>query len=483
MQTAMIELDPIAGRLITPITAEMFAVYVPVQAMDKLANDDDDNAGITEILRRRMLAGEVLFPMEEENEVTMRLGVMPKSIGGKKLVSTVARYAYICAINFLRQRKYTYATLLPKMVKIVTPALLSNTALDRFNAVLNPDDFINGSLNFTVGANQKVKVDGVTKIGTGNQAAEAGVVAATATSVEVAGVTGGKGVKFAAKGDVMDLNADLSGLNIGGISLTDFYNAQTMDRITRTMRAIVEANPIDGEEQLVRWAHGLSVDTDANPFMIYATEQVFGQELRNATDGAGMENEISQSRMMLRMSFNVPVPKTELGGVVITFLTVKPDETILEQPHPILSEPWVQENQVADELMLDPQPVTAREVQAGVPQASEGTVCFYTGHNEIKRLYVNYGFNRHLDPTTVEAKTAIWQIAVPASVTPGNIVYPNELDHYPFLDQDAEVATYMLRSEAVIGTPMFFGPSPVEEVGIIRDEGLFQPNADEGGAA
>lgn len=32
-QTAIIELDPVAGRLITPVTGQMFAVYVPVQAM------------------------------------------------------------------------------------------------------------------------------------------------------------------------------------------------------------------------------------------------------------------------------------------------------------------------------------------------------------------------------------------------------------------------------------------------------------------
>lgn len=37
-QTAIIELDPVAGRLITPVTGQMFAVYVPVQAMAALKN-------------------------------------------------------------------------------------------------------------------------------------------------------------------------------------------------------------------------------------------------------------------------------------------------------------------------------------------------------------------------------------------------------------------------------------------------------------
>lgn len=66
-QTATIELDPVAGRLITPITGEMWAVYVPVQAMLALRDDLDPHAGITEVIRQKYLDGQPIFNLVEEN--------------------------------------------------------------------------------------------------------------------------------------------------------------------------------------------------------------------------------------------------------------------------------------------------------------------------------------------------------------------------------------------------------------------------------
>lgn len=496
-QTAMIELDPVAGRLITPVTAECFAVYVPVQAMDALKRPDDPYGGVTELLRQQMLTGAPLFGLEDEGELSMRLGVMPRSIGGAKKVSETVRLAHNCAVNFLRKRRYVYAAQVLAANAAVTPAIISRTALDMFNAVLNPDDFINGALNLELSGAAPVKGLGFQSPAT-NPVAGLGPVRETGSTagrtmtgslVASNPVNAGTGYNRLAvegmSGGIPNVRAELDGLFAAGITLTDFYNAKTMDDLTRTMRTIIDANPVDGEEQVLRWASGLEVDTDKNPFLLYATERVFGQDYRSATDGAGMEQEISMSKFAVRMNFNVPVPRTELGGVVVTFLTVKPDETLYQQPHPILSDVWELDNMVADELKLDPVAVIARDVQAGVPVGSENNVVFYTGHNELKRLYVNYGFNRALDPTTVEARTSMWQLAIPASVTPENIIYPPDLPHYPFLDQNAEVATYLLTSNLVAQTPMFFGPSPVEEVGIIRDEDIFeiQGSSEEGATA
>jgi len=158
---------------------------------------------------------------------------------------------------------------------------------------------------------------------------------------------------------------------------------------------------------------------------------------------------------------------------VVTFLVVKPDEVLKEQPHPVLSNPWVFDNLAAQELELDPVPVTAREVQASVLQADETKVMFYTGFNELRRSYINYGWNRHVDPATVDAKNALWQYEIPASVTPENIIYPDDIDHFPFVDQDAEIARYMIASTYVGKSPIFVGPSPVETVGVIETDDLF----------
>lgn len=483
-QTAIIELDPVAGRLITPVTGQMFAVYVPVQAMAALKNPSDPNAGITEVLRMKGLEGLPLFDVEAEGELSKRMGVMPMSQGGVKMVGEYNRLAHNCAVNFLRKRVYTYAAQLAASNAAMTPALLSSTALDRFNGVLNPDDHINGMVQLDISGGN-IAVHG---IGIGNNPGAAGSFGVremeydgTATGWRNAqGPTPTAGEAFISvrqnpeKPGYPAIWAELDGaVSASGFSLTDIYNAEVMDRLTRAMRSIIDANPVDGEEQVLRWAHGLNVDSGQNCFLLHGSEVIFGQDMLKAMDGAGIEAEVTQSRLAQQMRFTVPVPRTELGGVVVTFLSVKPDEVLKEQPHPVLSKPWVFDNLMAEELQNDPVAVLAREVQAGVDVGSETTVVFYTGYNELRRTYVNYGWNRLVDPSTVDAKNAMWLYEIPASVTPENIIYPEDIDHYPFLDQEAEVARYQVTSILQGMSPIFIGPSPVEEVAIIETEDLF----------
>lgn len=471
-QTAIVELDPVAGRLITPVTGQMFAVYVPVQAMAALKNPTDPNAGITEVLRMQGLEGLPLFGVEAEGDLSKRMGVMPMSQGGVKMVGEYNRLAHNCAVNFLRKRVYTYAAQLLASNTAMTPALLSSTVLDRFNAVLNPDDHINGMVGLDI--TSQIPVYGITRKGGGNT-----------TQVTVG--KGGDGSSYVGDpGDSLNFAIDMNG-PIGegiyakmtdstnaGISLTELYNAEVMDRLTRQMRSVIDANPIDGEEQVLRWAHGLNVDVGQNCFLLHGAEVVFGQDMLKAMDGAGIEAEVTQSRLAQQMRFTVPVPRTELGGVVVTFLTVKPDEVVAEQPHPVLSKPWVFDNLMAEELQNDPVAVTAREIQADIAAGSEATVVFYTGYNELRRTYVNYGWNRLVDPETVDAKNAMWLYEIPASVTPENIIYPADISHYPFLDEEAEVARYQVTSILSGMSPIFIGPSPVETVAIIDTEDLFE---------
>lgn len=480
-QTAMVELDPIAGRLLTPITAQMIAIYAPVQAMAALDNPSDPFAGVTEVIRQRGLDGDPIFGLEDENTISKLCGIMPVSIGGVKKVSSVSRLAHNCAVNYLRKRLYTYAAEVTAANVAVTPALLSSTVLSRFNGVLNPDDHVGGFIPFdpagevpvkgigfqTVSqdvSNAVVRESGSTTTRTYPFSHNTSVEAANAVSlIEKTGASG-----------FPNIRVELDEAVGAGIRLTDMYNAERMDDLTRRMRGIIDANPVDGEDQIVRWAHGLSVDTGQNCWLLSSSETIFGQDFMRATDGAGIEAEVTQSRMAVQMRFTVPVPRTELGGVVVTFLVVKPDEVLFEQPHPVLAAPWVFDNLLAEELQNDPVPVLAREIQAGVAAGSESTVCFYTGYNELRRLYVNYGWNRATDPATVDAKNAMWLYEIPASVTPENIVYPPDIPHYPFLDQDADVARYQIMSSFTAVSPIYIGPSPVEEVSVISSEDLFE---------
>ena len=485
-QSMTLELDTIMGRMITPVTGEMISVFVPVQAIDAIKEPGADYAGLTEVIREKLLSGNPLFGLENEGEISKRCGVNPRSIGGGKKVNEMVRLAHNAAVNYLRTRKYAKATKLLANSTAVTPALISQTVLDRLNAVLDPDDRINGQVHLDL-PNMILPVTGITQANaavsalsqnnTGAQFGAGAISFGTTTAGHPAAYSAA--VSFKRKsgnpgGTALDINAVFEGASAGGVSLVDFYNAQKMDELTRTMRKIVDENAEYGEEMVLRWAHGLSVDAGKIPFVIHEERQIFGRSIVGATDTVGVEDDIMRSDMALAMSFNVPIPRTELGGIIITFACLKPDETISSQPHPFLSDVWGAENFVADELALDPVAVTIRELDSDCLQAQESTVACYVGHNQLKATYVSYGLNRHLDPETVENKTAIWQLDLPLSVTPDTILYPADLQHYPFADQAAEVCTYVITSNVVVQTPMIIGPTPVEELEVLNDNDLFE---------
>lgn len=472
------ELDPIAGRMITPITAELISVYVPLQAIDAIKNPESDYAGNTEVVRDKLLSGTPLFGLEEENEISKRLGINPRSIAGVKKVNEVGRLAHNAAVNFLRQRKYVNTVKVLAENMDVTPALISQTVLDRLNGVLDPEDRVNGAVDLGLDT-VRMPVKGVGMEGTavGDPARQSTTPwedagGARADSHYFSDHAGGYRVAVAHDGSGnIEVYADGSGVSAGGISLQDFYNAELMDSLTRQMREIVDANPEYGEEMVTRWAHGLSVDGGKTPWVIHQSQKMFGQQYRRATDGANLD--VAQSDLMQTIDFTVPVPPTELGGVVITFACIKPDEALASQPHPYLSDVWGAQNFVSDEMARDPVPVNIRELDSDCDQADEETRALYVGYNGLKKAYISYGFNRHLDPTTVEAKTAIWQLEVPMSVTPESVLYPADLEHYPFADQTAEVCTYQIMSQATISTPTVFGPTPVEELAQIETDDIF----------
>lgn len=477
-QTMTAELDTVAGRLITPVTGELTVVFVPAQAIDYLKAPDAEYAGLTEVVRQKLLTGNPLFGLENETEISKRLGVKPRSISGVKKVNEAARLAYICAVNFLRKSKYVYATELLHSSTAMAPALISQNILQRMNAALDPDERVNGAVNLDFGA-IKLPVSG---IGTNGLHATANIGIKETGKSSISGEAPSWHNSMGAGAVIIrqdpanvgypSIFADMAGTNTG-ISLTDFYNAEKQDQLIRQIRGMIDANPIDGEEQALRWSQGLTLETSRHPFIVHKSDAYFSNNFAPATDGPSMISDVATSKMTINMSFNAMIPVTELGGVLITLFSVKPDETIADQPHPILSDVWGSVNHVADQFKLDPVPVTMRELDANVPIGSEATRAFYTGHNQLKQYYVNYGFNDQVDQSTVENRTAIWQLSIPASVTPDNINYPETLSHYPFQDQNAEVCIYSLQSQAVINTPLYFGPSPVEEVSIVTDENIF----------
>jgi hypothetical protein len=454
---------------------------VPVQAIDYIKDPTAAYAGMTEVIRQKLLAGTPLFGLENETEISKRLGVVPRRIADVLKVSEAARLAHNAAVNFLRQRRYVYASQILHSSTAITPAIIAQTVLDRMNGVLDPENRVNGAVQLSL-ANVSLPVKGIgkqslTKTTADDIAYETGGTSRTYDNYLAMsqGTAGHQGLLETDAAGYPMVFADGSGITAGGVSLTDFYNAEKQDRLIRYMRSVIDANPELGEEQVVRWASEMQLETDRIPFVVAERSTIVSQDYAEAVDGTSLLADVARSKLMAQIGFDAVIPKTELGGIVITFVSVKPDEVLDAQPHPILSDNWGLINHIADELKIDPVPVTMRELDADVATVNETTVAMYTGYNQLKRLYINYGLNRHLDPLTIEDKTALWQYAIPPSVTPENILYPDSLDHAPFADTLAEVARYQVMSTAAITTPLRFGPTPLEEVAIVETEELFGP--------
>lgn len=476
-QTITFELDPVMGRLHTPVFAEMFAVFVPIEACYQLFHPDDPTAGVTEIARMRFLQGTNMFGMIPENDMTKRMGIKPRSINGQRMVCSVSLAAMNAAINFMRLQKYSKAPVRTWDAAGAIRALIGDTILDRLNAVLDPDDRINGQVSLDL-PDMQLPVNGIgvhtnPAISTNISVRETGQTAPVTFARAVSPATAQNAYLEVNANNVPTIYAEFNGAIGGNLSLADFYRAETMDRLTRVMAQVLEAHPERGQEAILRWVHGLATNVADQPFYLARQTVKFGSSLQGAVDSAGIEGDVLRTDLVAQTRFTVPIPRTELGGIVVTFATVKPDETLADMPHPILSAPWAPQNFAADEMKIEPQPVLVRDLNSECLAADETQVVAWAGLNELKRNYVDYGFSRRLNPTTVEAKNSIWQLEIPVSVDAGNIFYPPNFPQYPFVDQAAEVVFMQTNSIAIIQTPTVFGPTPVEKLEIVDAQDLF----------
>ena len=486
-----LELAPIAGRMWSTINARVTTVFVPVLALDELENPDDNTAGIPEIVRDKLKSGAPLFGLSNENPVSRMGGVVPAVDGnGNSKVTRAVQLAYNSAVNMLRRRVNPKAAQLPETNANITPALLSTTSLDVFNAVLDPESRVDGAIDLTLG---DIPVKGIGFRDAGTDSVGTGDLVETETGLRSSvpvrwdrptvgntnGVTSSGESQIRVERDPATGYPKIyaSGSAGADISLRDFYQAEKMDALARQFRQMVDNDPVHGEEQVANAAYGLSVETGKTPFVVYQKEWPLNQMPLRGTDGPSLDiihTEVAQS-----VEYTVPIPRTEFGGMLVSFVEVKPAEIVDDQPHPILSQPWGGRNYAMDELQLEPVKVTAKELYADVDTADRDTLCFYVGHNHMLRRYESQGFARSVDQTTVENKTGLWQYSIPLSQTPENTVYPETIDTYPFSDQTSPQVTCVTQARAVIRTPLTFGPSPVEALDVLDGNDILEIPADE----
>lgn len=476
-QTVVCELDKLQGRLLSDITFQVQAVYVPVQAIAAMKDPGNDNAGITEVVRRALAQDLAIFGLDGETEISKRCGINPRSSAGSKQVSEAIRLGHNVAVNYLRKRLYVYATEVAPANQAMTPALLSSTILQRLNGVLDPEDRINGRVPLTM-PEMRLPVNGIfieDNVTAAPGAAQTNVLLSEQTVAGPSPMGRGRkgnnaGFRTTATG-VPDVYA-LMTAQVQGMSLTAFYNAETIDGLARTARSVADKNPTFGEEAVLRWSMGLALDTPQEPFMLYEREYTFAKARQMAMDKTGLIDETSVTGNVVTERFTIPIPQTELGGMMYTFISVKPDERIQSMPDPTLTTPWKQERAIDEQLLLDPVQVTMKDLYSDIATGSENTIAMWAGHNALKQSYTDYGFTRNTDLSTMDNLNAIYALAVPASVTPDNIIYPASVPQTPWLVDDAEICVCSVESVLTVKTPLAFGPTPVEEVEILTSAAI-----------
>lgn len=488
-QAVDVELEPIAGRLITDISAKVTTVAVPIPAIYWHQHQQDEHADNVEMLRKRMIAGEDIFPLEEESDISKLLRIPPRSVGGQPRVSMVARAAYNAAAEFLRKEKYRDAEPVEPVNGGILPALVSWSVMERMNGVLDPEDNLNGNVSLTGSApvvGFGVRVSTMPDTETNVSVRESDGTQRSMTSWKVtdpADTDGGAGAQFFVEQqmDGVDRYPNVRAVLNGSTSLSvkQFYQAQRLDELTRFLNAVVYNNPQHGADLVARIVHGVNIENGRMPFKVFEREVALNRGMKSAMDGASLDME--QTNTYGRIDYTTIIPRHDLGMVVITLLEVKPQEAIESQPHPVLTKPWTLHNHAMDTMAVDPVPVYGADLAAhGTPglAGNEGNVAFYVGNNHILRDYMNAGWNYTIDPSTVDAKSAMCQYALPTSVNPQSILYPVDDTgfHYPFADNgpSAKPANYACRTQVNIATPYQWGPTPLEELSELEG-GIIDP--------
>lgn len=478
-QTLGAEMKPIAGRLVSDILLHVVSVFVPTLAIDKAVNTDAAKAGNVQHLRETLLAGGSLFPLIPEHDLSKRMAIEPIRIAGALRTSQAIHVAHNIAVNHLRRRMYHAAALVDLENKAVTPALLSSTVLDRFNAVLVPEDRINGAVSLTgqvpvkgigfrpasVGTAPLVNPALIETGGTARNPAKAFSAQGTNTTTAGANATVNLLVEEdPARPGVPRIVADLGAGGGSSLSLKQFYMAEAQDKLIREFARIMDQHPEDGAKRIMRAIHGLEMDTGLEPYVVFERTVALGAGVKSGMDGPSLD--VMQTNTDAEVSFTRVIPRNEFGGIVITFMAVKPEEVISGQPHPGFSKEWSVTNYAADDMRIDPEPVIRRKLDSSVPAANENDVMFWVGPNHFDRQYDRYDWSRDVDVATVDHRSARWRYQVPIGVDPGNIIYPADIDHYPFQlnGPNDPACMYMVKSVAEIGSPVKLGPTPVENM-------------------
>lgn len=467
-----VKLAPVSGYMRSKAYLDVVQIAVPYQAIEKLELDMQDDAGVTEMARRRLMAGEGIG-LEVEGDITRAANIHPRSIGGQKKVTKTARLAYIAAVNHMRKFAYFAAELAPKTETAILPAILTANVLDRFNGVLDPEKLVDGAINLT----GELPVKGIGLRWPGPTVARVGKetgghdVSKPGWSVEGMsdinfGESGLQVVEDPENPGYPNIVVDMSGSS--EITLRDMIESQKLDALVRQFAGMIKDDPINGEERVERSLYGLSVDYDHNCQVLYRKVHELTAVHQRPTDGASI-NDVS-AHFEYNGSFATVVPRSELGLQLVTLASLKPIETLSKQPDPAQTENWALVNRIHDETQLDEVLLSRADLESELSAADEDQSVFWVGHNQLKHDYATQGPNDQ-QVYGVEMKSSMWQYEIPSSVTPTNVSYPAEgVEMYPFFNWNGAHAEYTIAQVAAISTSLAKGPNPVERIQLLADD-------------
>ena len=467
-----VNLAPVSGYMRTNAYCHVVQVFVPYQAIEKLELEEQEDAGVTEMTRRRLEQGQGIG-LEDENVFTKAMNIHPISNAGQNKVVKSARLAYIAAVNHLRKASYHLAaTAKPQTVTDLLPAVLTANILERMNGVLDPERNIDGAINLTgdlpvkgIGfrAGNSLAMDGfnVRETGDGDP---------VSYSFGRYGNHSGEALEVVFEDDGgrkrPNIRVDMSGTS--ELTLRDMMVSQTIDKLIRGFAQIIQDDKVNGEAKVARALYSLQVDYDSNCQVLYDQIYELTPSHHRPTDGPSV-NDVS-AHFALEDTFSVVAPTSELGGELITIAMIKPLETKVPQPDPRHTRPWKLVNIVQDETQLEEELLTRRELEVAPGIANEDAPAMWVGHNALLHDYSTVGPNEQQIFET-EMKSTMWTFPVPTSVTPENVSYPADgIDMYPFHNWNGRHAEYTIDQRALISTTHAKGPNPIERIELFRDQ-------------
>lgn len=197
------------------------------------------------------------------------------------------------------------------------------------------------------------------------------------------------------------------------------------------------------------------------PWLLDATSIPFGMVERHATDGASLEQSVTQGRATAMLSLNLP--EQDAGGVIVVTVEVVPERIYERQSDEWLfcTTPTAFPDALRDVLRVEPvDPVLNRRVDARHDQPG-GTYGFEPMNTVWQRDFTTLGgafYQADPENPFKEQRSSLWTPnLVDPAFTADHYLVPSDFPHDVFSDTEADAFECVVRHEVAISGLTQFG--------------------------